>query len=131
MSPTIASVLEPEELTAPAPVFVPCVPVLLSLCPGKRLRLRNDEDGYDVHIVSDRLEELSPPATLVFFVVTVADFNKVAAQHTAPLSLCHCPTQQPAQPTAAAAAIIPPSAGATAERQYTKHRRSIDEPPSL
>ena len=56
---------------------------------GKRLRLRNDDDGYDVHIVSDRLDEVSPPVTLVFFVLTVADFNKVnrSSTHHRPISL--------------------------------------------
>ena len=53
-------------------------------CVGKRLRLRNDEDSYDVHIVSDRLDEGSPPITLVFFVLTVPDYNKVGTlRHTA------------------------------------------------
>jgi hypothetical protein len=43
---------------------------------GKRLRLRNDEDGYDVHILADRLDEISPPSTLVLFVLTVPNFNR-------------------------------------------------------
>jgi len=48
------------------------------LTPGKRLRLRNDEDGYDVHILSDAIDDptISPPVTLIFFILTIPDFNK-------------------------------------------------------
>ena len=46
------------------------------LAPGKRLRLRNDDDGYDVHIVAERLDDVSPPCTLVLFALTVQQFSK-------------------------------------------------------
>jgi len=46
------------------------------LTPGKRLRLKNEEDGYDVHILGDSITEVSPPVTLIFFVLTIPNFNK-------------------------------------------------------
>ena len=47
------------------------------LTPGKRLRLHDDDDGYDVHILCDRIDSASPPCTLIFFALTVPNFNKV------------------------------------------------------
>ena len=47
------------------------------LLPGKRLRLRNDDDGYDVHILSDRVDEGGvKPCVVVLFVLTVGNFAK-------------------------------------------------------
>ena len=47
------------------------------LTPGKRLRLRNDEDGYDVHILCDRVDEGGlAPCVVVLFVLTVDNFSK-------------------------------------------------------
>jgi len=50
------------------------------LTAGKRLRLRNDEDDYDVHILSDHLDDptiaTAESITIIFFVLTVPDFNK-------------------------------------------------------
>ena len=50
---------------------------------GKRLRLHNDDDGYDVHILCERLDEdAQQPCTVVLFVLTVPNFANV--HHSSP-----------------------------------------------
>jgi hypothetical protein len=45
------------------------------LLPGKRIRLKSDDSLYDVHILTDCIEE-DEQNILVFFAITVPNFNK-------------------------------------------------------